>query len=202
MDSAFTEKELQYLTDTDFLLTKAVIGEKVQHWLSQTQQTLQAYISSQNLSFPSGVQHRAGKITKGENYQQLPYYVLDYPRKLAREDIFVLRTLCWWGHYFSVTFQLAGASWEQYRPVVQQNAKLLQHPDVFFCISDDPWQHHREPSYYQSLESLRPSEVVSLMAERTFLKVATFLPLTAWETLPEFALQFFKKMVRVIEIKQ
>ena len=107
----FTPKELQYIHDTDFLLTKAAVSEKVRSLLNQTHDALRQYVAAEHLSFPEGVQARAGKMARGENYHHLPYQILDYPRKFTREDVFALRTMFWWGHFFSVTFQLGGTSW-------------------------------------------------------------------------------------------
>ena len=48
------------------------------------------------------------KISKGENYKGLPWLVLDYPRYFNKEDIFAIRTLFWWGNFFSITLHISG----------------------------------------------------------------------------------------------
>src|SRR5450755_2986522 len=48
------------------------------------------------------------RISKGENYKGLPWVVLDYPRAFGRLDVLAVRTLFWWGNYFSVTLHLKG----------------------------------------------------------------------------------------------
>ena len=94
--------------DTDFLLTKARVSQKVQTLLNQTHDQLKQYVAAERFTFPEGTSAQAGKIARGENYRQLPYLLLDYPRLFAREDVFALRTMFWWGQFFSVTFQLGG----------------------------------------------------------------------------------------------
>ena len=49
------------------------------------------------------------KIAKGENYLQLPYVLLDYPRCFDKENIFAIRTMFWWGNFFSITLHLSGS---------------------------------------------------------------------------------------------
>lgn len=196
----FTEKELHYLSDTDFLLTKAVVSEKVGSLLHQTHEQLKAYLATQNLRLPPGVKARSGKISRGENYQRLPYMVLDYPRKFTQDDVFALRTLFWWGNFFSVTFQLGGASWHRYRSALTRNVATLSSLNVSLCIADDPWQHHREPYYYRPLQGVDTDTVLQLLEQQNFLKIAVFISLEDWKLLPQQARQFFQKMIRLTEL--
>ena len=196
----FTEKELRYMDDTDFLLTKATVSQKVRKLLNQTHDHLGQYISAEHLTFPEGVQARAGKIARGENYQRLPYLLLDYPRKFTQEDVFALRTMFWWGKFFSVTFQLGGESWRRYQPAVLRNAGELLTTSASLCVSDDPWQHHRDRTYYQPVNEMKTVEVRKQLEQHNFLKLAVFLPLEAWSSLPDQALTFFQRMTRLIEL--
>ena len=47
-----TEKELLILKDTDFLLTKATVLEKINELLGQTRQELKESVENSNFSFP------------------------------------------------------------------------------------------------------------------------------------------------------
>lgn len=197
----FSEKELRYLQDTDFLLTKAAVGEKVKALLNQTHDQLRDYVTAHAIRFPDGVQAKAGKIARGENYRRLPYQVLDYPRKFAQDDVFALRTMFWWGHFFSVTFQLGGTSWQRYRPALARNAEALRGGNIFLCVGDDPWQHHREPTNYQAIDALSPAARQEIITQQNFLKLAVFLSLDEWASVPTQARAFFEKMIRLIELR-
>lgn len=197
----FSEKELRYLHDTDFLLTKATVGEKVTALLNQTHDQLKDYIVAHAIEFPAGVQAQAGKIARGENYRQLPYLVLDYPRKFARDDVFALRTMFWWGHFFSITFQLGGTSWHRYRPALARNIEGLHGGDIFLGVGDDPWQHHREPTNYRAIDTLSTAAQQEIFARQNFLKLAVFLSLDDWASVPNRAQAFFEKMIRLIEVR-
>ena len=44
------------------------------------------------------------KVSKGENYLDQPYVVLDMPQLKAGELSGKLRLMCWWGHYMSLQY--------------------------------------------------------------------------------------------------
>ena len=196
----FSEKELQYMRDSDFLLTKATVSEKVGSLLNQTHHQLQEYIAMQCLQFPEGVKAQAGKISRGENYQQLPYILLDYPRKFTQDDVFALRTMYWWGNFFSITFQLGGESWLRYRSAVGRNIDELHDLPVSLCDSDDPWQHHRDPHYYRPLGDMNTDTIRKILEQQNFLKLAIFLSIDDWQSLPDQARLFLQKIIRLIEL--
>ena len=58
------------------------------------------------------------KISRGEKYRGLPYVMLDHPRSFTPHDILAVRTLFWWGHFFSVTLHLRGRWLERFEPVI------------------------------------------------------------------------------------
>ncbi len=197
----FTDQEMRCLQDTHFLRTKAIAIKKVQQLLNQTHEELQQWLAAHPRTFPEEVQVRVGKISRGENYRGFPYLVLDYPRRFGQDDVFALRTMFWWGHYYSVTFQLGGASWHRYRPAVLRNLPHLVGTSTWLCVSDDPWQHHRRPDNYRPLDTLSVEEQQNHVAQTNFLKLARFLPVDAWELLPPTAPLFLGEMIELIELE-
>ena len=101
-----SEKELKVLQGTDFLLTKAAVLEKIYKLLEDTRSKLIKNVKSTNFSFPDGTDIVTGKISRGENYRNLPYMVLDYPTLFTNESSFSFRTMFWWGNFFSSTLHL------------------------------------------------------------------------------------------------
>ena len=197
----FTESELRCLQDTRFLRTKATATQKVQQLLNETLEELQRYLAAHPRAFPPDVQARAGKISRGENYRGFPYLVLDYPRQFSQDDVFALRTMFWWGHFYSITFQLGGASWHRYRPAVQRNLPILTGKSVWLGVNDDPWQHHRQPDNYRPLDVLTTEEQQNHLKNANFLKLARFLPVDAWELLPPSASLFLEEATDLIELR-
>ncbi|MGB3777144.1 MAG: hypothetical protein WA960_02210 [Tunicatimonas sp.] len=197
----FTDPELRCLQDTRFLRTKATATQKVQQLLNQTLDELQQYLANHPRAFPAHVQTRAGKLARGENYRGFPYLVLDYPRQFSQDDVFALRTMFWWGHFYSITFQLGGASWVRYRPAVQRNLPQLSGKSVWLGVNDDPWQHHRQPDNYRPLDTLSAEEQQNQLEDANFLKLARFLPVDAWELLPQAASLFLGEVINLIELE-
>lgn len=188
------------MRDTDFLRTKVTVSEKVGVLLNQTHQRLKEYVTTEALQFPEGVKARAGKISRGENYQRLPYILLDYPRKFAQDDVFALRTMFWWGNFFSITFQLGGVSWQCYRSAILRHTEELRGTMASLCVGDDPWQHHRDPHYYRPLSDMNTDTIYTILKQQNFLKLATFVAIDDWQSVPDMTQLFFQKMIRLIEL--
>ena len=66
------------------------------------------HIQVQSLRLPEAVIQSSPKITRGENYQLLPYVILDYPRCFQKEQVFAIRTMFWWGKGISITLHVSG----------------------------------------------------------------------------------------------
>lgn len=84
----------------------------------------------------------APKISRGEQYLGLPYFVLDYPRQFDAVNIFAIRTLFWWGHEFSSTLHLAGNYKQELQEQIASAYAMLAKHRYFVGVNEDPWQHH------------------------------------------------------------
>lgn len=194
------EKELNYLFDTDFLLTKRKLIQQIQRLLAQGQEQLQAFLQQQKPTLPAGCLQRAGKISRGENYRGLPYLILDYPRLLAKDDIFSFRTLFWWGNFFSCTLHLQGKSLRQYRQ--QLKSKLLQAKtlpdDTWICVNDTPWEYHYQPTNYKLISDLTTEELQNIL-EGNFIKLSRKIGLNEYEKLPSFACESLETFLHCLQ---
>lgn len=199
-DYSLTDQELHYLTDTDFLRTKVMIYQKTDQLLSATQQRIGEYLQEKSPTFPEGVLSRGGKISRGESYRDLPYHVLDFPRKFTREDVFALRTMAWWGHHLSITLHLEGTSFKRYQAQIARQLPQLQAWKWKVCVGDDPWQYHQEESYYQPARRFTEKPWADWMLNRSFCKLSTFFSLKDWEQLPDNAVVFLDRVVQLLKL--
>lgn len=164
--------------------------------LSLSQNQLKELLKDQKAILPANCLQRAGKISKGENYRGLPYLVLDYPRLLAKDNIFSFRTMFWWGNFFSCTLHLQGQSLGLYRQRLKENLTANPHllpPDTWISINDTPWEYHYQPSNYKMLTEISSGELSHLLS-RDFLKISRKIPLQQYQQLPAFcseSLRFF-----------
>src|ERR1700722_6862028 len=90
--------ELSTAQNAGLILTKNAIIQKTISLFSMLSENMQHDLL--NVELPQEIKTTAPKISKGENYQGLPYVVLDYPRLFGKENTFAIRTLFWWGNYF------------------------------------------------------------------------------------------------------
>jgi hypothetical protein len=141
----------------------------------------------------AGAPFGSPKISKGENYQGLPYVMLDYPRLFGREDILAIRTFFWWGHSFSVTIHLKGTYLDQYLPVLQQRWAELAAAGFHVGISEDEWRHEHIPETYRPIVSAEQLSVSS-----SFLKLSAACGLDRWEEAHEVLLGLFRVLVDVL----
>jgi hypothetical protein len=190
-----TNRELTILQNTDFLLTKAKALNMIEELLLETRGALEEVVSESGLSFPSGATLAGGKISRGENYRGLPYRVLDQPALLTADDIFAFRTMFWWGHFFSATLHLQGASLQRFRQGLTDHIEGLADGHTFIGVGDTPWEYHFGKDNYAPL---RPAHRAHL-GSCDFLKLSRKMELQEWQRLPEFAAGFLKTLLAVLE---
>jgi hypothetical protein len=151
------------------------------------------------------------KISKGENYQGLPYVMLDYPRLFGREDVLAIRTFFWWGHSFSVTVHLKGTYRDRYLPVLQQRWADLAAAGFHVGISEDEWRHEHVPETYRPIVSAEDfagsAEDVAGFSGGSegpvpvpgFLKLSAVCGLDRWEEAHEVLLGLFRVLIDVLQ---
>ena len=191
-----TEKELLILQDTDFLLTKATVLEKINELLEHTRNDLKSSIEISNFSFPDGTDLLNGKISKGENYKSLPYMVLDYPTLFSKKSTFAYRTMFWWGNFFSATLHLEGIALNYYRNSLTKNLDKLLENGIYICVGETPWQYHYNEDNY----SLLNHEHSEFITNSRFIKLSKKIELKKWIDVPNFSENFFVLLLSVLKL--
>ena len=135
-------KELELVSNKEWILTKRVIIEKVCQLFAMLASSMQQYTLTNASVLPDEVGAIDPKISKGENYLQLPYVMLDYPRYFTKADTLAIRTFFWWGNFFSIHLQLSGIYKEAVMPSLVDKFYELQKMGYSICIGKDPWNHH------------------------------------------------------------
>lgn len=95
-----TKDDFSIISDQDFLIHKRAVLGKITTLLSEVEVGLKNSKSMDSTLLPIGTLTKSGKISRGDNYKGLPYLVLDYPRYSHGNEIFLFRTMFWWGNYF------------------------------------------------------------------------------------------------------
>lgn len=167
----FSGAEMELMNNANIILTKNAVLQKIKMMLEELQQGMMHIAADEGYAGDTVFQE-SGKISRGENYGGLPYLVLDFPRQFGLTDIFVIRTMFWWGHFFSVTLQLSGKYKDDCTDKIEDAYNLLVKRDFFIGVGDDPWQHHFEGDNYKPISECTEAEFKERCAQGEHLKIA------------------------------
>jgi hypothetical protein len=201
MDKAklmLSAKESELVTNSDWILTKNQIIQKVKWLLEDVQLKQQEYLKDHGSALPTEVIAVPPKISKGENYNGLPYLVLDYPRFFGKEDHFAIRTMFWWGNYFSITLHLSGKYKNEYQSRIGDSFSLLKEASYFIGVNDDQWEHHFESSNYLPLNDMTQENFKANVSSKNFIKLAKQFSFVQWENAGENLFSSFCQLIRLI----
>jgi hypothetical protein len=190
-------EEVQLVNNTGWILTKRKIMDKVALLLGSLSER-QRVILGAHPWLPAEVTGIAPKISKGENYLQLPYMLLDNPRCFKQADVFAIRTMFWWGNSFSVTLHLAGKYKLEYQ---EKLLEQLNNNDIalFLCVHEDQWHHHFEAGNYLPVKQLGKAAVEQEVINKPFVKVAKRFPLQEWNAMPGLLENAFEDLLKMLE---
>src|SRR6266496_5634658 len=164
--------ETELVNNAEWILTKNGIIEKVKQLLTGLQEDQKEYLHSLSNHFPKEILKPSAKISKGENYKGLPYLVLDFPRCFDHKNIFAVRTMFWWGNFFSVTLQLAGDYKIMFENKIISSYEILKQKEFFICVHEKQWEHHFESSNYIQISNCNKDDFVDIIKTNSFIKLA------------------------------
>jgi hypothetical protein len=190
-----SKNELELVVNSEFILTKNRIIEKVYYMFGLLSEMFKATLNEYAEALPDEVFLSSPKIYRGENYLYLPYVMMDYPRIFLKEDVFAIRSFFWWGNYFSITLQLSGRFLEAFNNNIEMNLKTKAVENYFVCINDSPWQHHFEETNYTPLKEVSSIEKI---LNNKFLKIARKLPLNEWNNASAFFKENYTTLIQLL----
>ncbi len=185
--------EKQLVMNADFILTKNTIIQKVYQLFGEVSRGYQTNSLLQSL--PEEIVVQSPKIARGENYEGLPYVMLDYPRCFGKEDVFAIRTFFWWGHFFSCTLQLKGKYKDLFQLAIAENIKSGMMDGLGINITDEEWIHHLNDDYVQMINS--DSEIK--LNAKTLIKISSKHSLNDWDFAEEFLLHCFNRYLELLQ---
>lgn len=196
-----SQEERLLLLDTRFILTKNAVLQKVEILFGELSETFRSVVHQ------VGIEETAPfiltpKIARGENYEGLPWVMMDYPRLFAKTDTCAIRCFFWWGHYCSITLQLSGTYQQKYflaaKNFVQVNQQQSK-SDLYLSRGTDAWQHNvAEPDYI----SIQEVGEEYWQQERTFLKLTKKIPLQEWDDMGNFFENGFRELINILQLDQ
>jgi len=179
-----TEEELRLLQDATLMPAKFRIWEKIEHILLQLQQQLAATLDTEGNFLPGEIRNNPHKLSRGENYRQNPYRVLDYPKSMSGKDLFTFRTLVLWGDAIGFHLILSGKYREMFLPCIRQRATCLP-GGWYLSAQQTPWIWEREAAHLYPCGELDTAQLAALLEKRSFVKFSRFLPLAQYDAIAE-----------------
>ncbi len=192
-------KELELVNDPAWILTKNAIIKKVYCLFGELSEVYGEILSKNDHISKDNPGSRSPKISKGEQYENLPWVMLDHPRYFNGENVFAIRSFFWWGHFCSITLLLSGSYREKYAAAIEQyffkNANgSSPENDWFVCVSEDPWQHHFRKDNYQAVAERGNKPFASL----PFIKLAKKISLQDWDKLHNFFEENYSEILKML----
>ncbi len=184
--------EMQLVTDASWILTKNSIIQKVFVLFGELSKAWQMDAVLQQM--PSAINEVPPKISKGENYEGLPYVMLDYPRCFSKEDVFAVRTFFWWGNFFSITLHLKGKYKVQFEQVIADAISNGELNNAWINYAEEEWVHHFENT---NMNPVQLTDAVSLRNKKV-LKLAYKLDLNNWDSAEEFLKKVFDQYMQIL----
>ncbi|MFN2437887.1 MAG: hypothetical protein ABR503_01725 [Chitinophagaceae bacterium] len=170
--------EMDLMCNAEIILTKNKILKKIKILLEHLQDKMMQYGKAnkddQRLNNLFVV---SPKISKGENYEGLPYLVLDYPRLFDVNHIFTIRSMFWWGNFFSTTLHMAGHYKEKNLSLIENAYSELANRNFYIGVNVDQWIHHFEEENYLMIKDLSKEEFIHRSREYSHIKLASHFAL-------------------------
>jgi hypothetical protein len=190
--------ETELIKNKEWILTKHSIINKVYQLFGEMHEIYKQISEQEKASLPAFYKNTGGKISKGENYLGLPYIILDYPALFSKENIFAVRTMFWWGNFFSSSLHVSGKNF-QINKNFSNLLAYLHEKNFYVCVNENEWQHHFEPSNYIPIAALDEQQLSEIF-KGDFFKIAKKLELNKWDEAPGFLKKTFIELIEFIKI--
>jgi hypothetical protein len=168
--------EMDLMCNASVILTKNKILQQVKALLEELQAEM---VKTGFGNETHNIFNVPPKISKGENYLGLPYLVLDYPRVFTQTGTFAIRSMFWWGHFFSSTLHLSGQYATTFRTRIENSYQFFSNENYFIGIQADPWQHHFEENNYKNINTMSAIQFQNFCRQE-HIKIAAKWPLMDW----------------------
>lgn len=188
--------EMELVSSPDIILTKNAILQKIKLFFEGLQLRQFDILKDHSSQLPSEILKILPKISRGENYKGLPWLVLDNPRFFQHNNIFAIRTMFWWGNFFSITLHLSGSNKTNTLEKIINNIFTLKENNFYVYSGVDEWEHDLDPNSYKKLSSLSNDDLKQISSMNNFLKLAIKFPIDSFEVTEEKLLRNYELLVR------
>ena len=187
---------MDLVSSPDIILTKNAILQKIKSFFEELQMKQQDILKKYSSQLPEEVLKISPKISRGENYKGLPWLVLDNPRYFQHNNIFAIRTMFWWGNFFSITLHVSGNNKNDLLKNLTDNVSLLAKNDFYIYHGTKEWEHDIDPCSYKKLSAINEDELQKIFSANSFLKLAVKFTVESLETVEDNLLRNYELLVK------
>ena len=163
---------------------------------------LRAEMAGISLLVPPDFDPAKHQFVKGEHLEHCPYQYLDYPKHFAGTTTFTFRSLFWWGHHMVCALLLEGPHLKRYKRNLIDRFHSVAGQGLEISLAPSFWEWKRGEGYTLPITHDRKAQVGAVMAERSSLKIARFMPMDEFGAmhtqLPAFGRDTFRSLLPVI----
>ncbi len=192
----FLPAEMELVSSPDIILTKNAILQKIKSFFEELQMKQQDILKKYSSQLPEEVLKISPKISRGENYKGLPWLVLDNPRYFQHNNIFAIRTMFWWGNFFSITLHVSGNNKNDLLKSLTNNVSLLAKNDFYIYNGIKEWEHDINPDSYIKLSVINEDELQKIFSANSFLKLAVKFTVESLEAIEDKLLRNYELLVK------
>jgi hypothetical protein len=179
-----TKHECNYASSTTYPQIKHEVMQKTNVLFNSLGQKL-----SQSECIPAIYRNQNYKITRGENYQLMPYMVLDYPQIKDKAFTLVMRTMFWWGHFISCQLIVQTAQLN-----IEATANnLAGKRKTRLWTASNLWDHDCKSDAFTKLKYLSAAEIQSFLEHQTHLKLVSTHSIDCFNTFENIALKQYEQ---------
>lgn len=197
-----TAEEAALIADDQFFHAKAQIMHKIRGMLEAVHAGLQDEVATATLLTPAGFEPDKCQFVKGEHLEAFPYQYLDYPKHFSGDETFTFRSLFWWGHHVVFALILEGTLLRPYKKNVVDRFHMIAGRDLTLSLAPTPWEWKCGEGYTLPITHDRKAQIAAVLGERSFFKVARFIPVNdprlAQGLLPQLGRETFRTVLPIV----
>jgi hypothetical protein len=167
----FSTEELNAIKNTEFFQRKKNITHAVYEYYGSLIDEFKNELTRHSIILPQEINIQNRKISRGENYEGLPYIVLDFPAFFSAKNIFAMRNFFWWGNGFSMHFIISNSFYKKYYKKIEEAKANLEANKFSICVGETPWDHHFRNENYRLISSLKEKDFSRVIKEKKFIKI-------------------------------
>lgn len=187
----FSDAELQAIQNQSFFKIKATALEKIEQQFAEIANEMETIYSQHATSISFAPKKVFSKISRGENLNQLPFLILDFPKQFTKAEVFSFRLLFWWGKGFTLFLHLKNNELQSVVDKALHFSDQLAKLNTKISTRGDEWSHDIESDNYHSLTNF------STVQDINFVKFAWFLSFSHHSELKDFT---NKRMSQILSI--